>query len=129
MSTPDIILKLSNIESYYGPIMAIRGISLVSELGLAVRADGDKLSGVLGLRTLFANPDDVIAKVLAIPSADIAAGKTDAAKAIAAAAPSSPFAGDIAAGQGGLMVPMAFMGMIAAVAVPAFTSYMQHAAP
>ena len=28
MSTPDIILKLSNIESYYGPIMAIRGISL-----------------------------------------------------------------------------------------------------
>ncbi|MGY4444798.1 ABC-type sugar transport system ATPase subunit [Bradyrhizobium sp. LM2.3] len=26
--TPDIILKLSNIESYYGPIMAIRGISL-----------------------------------------------------------------------------------------------------
>lgn len=110
-------------------IMAIRGISLVSELGLAVRADGDKLSGVLGLRTLFANPDDVIAKVLAIPSADIAAGKTDAAKAIAAAAPSSPFAGDVAAGQGGLMVPMAFMGMIAAVAVPAFTSYMQHAAP
>ncbi len=28
MSSPDIILKLSNIESYYGPIMAIRGISL-----------------------------------------------------------------------------------------------------
>src|ERR1700720_3364119 len=28
MSTPDIILKLSNIESYYGPITAIRGISL-----------------------------------------------------------------------------------------------------
>ncbi len=27
MSTPDIILKLSNVESYYGPIMAIRGIS------------------------------------------------------------------------------------------------------
>jgi len=28
MSSPGIILKLSNIESYYGPIMAIRGISL-----------------------------------------------------------------------------------------------------
>jgi len=26
--TPEIILKLSNIESYYGPIMAIRGITL-----------------------------------------------------------------------------------------------------
>ena len=28
MSAADIILKVSNIESYYGPIMAIRGISL-----------------------------------------------------------------------------------------------------
>src|SRR5213082_2407032 len=28
MSASDIILKLSNIESYYGPIMAIRGISI-----------------------------------------------------------------------------------------------------
>ena len=28
MSASEIILKLSNIESYYGPIMAIRGISL-----------------------------------------------------------------------------------------------------
>src|SRR6476619_6775124 len=28
MSASDIILKLSNIESYYGPIQAIRGISL-----------------------------------------------------------------------------------------------------
>src|SRR5882724_7197101 len=28
MSASDIILKLSNIESYYGPIMAIRGISV-----------------------------------------------------------------------------------------------------
>ena len=28
MSAPEIILKLSNIESYYRRIMAIRGISL-----------------------------------------------------------------------------------------------------
>src|SRR6201988_2802477 len=28
MNAADIILKISNIESYYGPIMAIRGISL-----------------------------------------------------------------------------------------------------
>lgn len=28
MSAPDIVLRLSNIESYYGPIQAIRGISL-----------------------------------------------------------------------------------------------------
>ena len=28
MSAPETILKLSNVESYYGPIMAIRGISL-----------------------------------------------------------------------------------------------------
>ena len=42
MSASDIILKLSNIESYYGPIMAIRGVSLslhegkVVELGRAL---------------------------------------------------------------------------------------------
>jgi ABC-type branched-subunit amino acid transport system ATPase component len=38
MSATDIILKLSNIESYYGPIMAIRGISLEVPRGKIVTA-------------------------------------------------------------------------------------------
>jgi len=45
MSTPDIILKLSNIESYYGPIMAIRGISLEVPRGRIVTLLGANGAG------------------------------------------------------------------------------------
>jgi hypothetical protein len=107
----------------------VRALSLLSEMGLAVRWEGKTASAVFGFRTVYANPDDVVTKLLAIPPADIIAGKADAAKAIAAAHPSSPFAGDFAAGQGGLMVPTAVIGMLAAVAIPAFTNYMQRTSP
>src|SRR5260370_15094516 len=45
MSTPEIILKLSNIESYYGPIMAIRGISLEVPRGRIVTLLGANGAG------------------------------------------------------------------------------------
>jgi branched-chain amino acid transport system ATP-binding protein len=45
MSAPDIILKLSNIESYYGPIMAIRGISLEVARGQIVTLLGANGAG------------------------------------------------------------------------------------
>ena len=45
MSAPDIILKLSNIESYYGPIMAIRGISLEVPRGRIVAVLGANGAG------------------------------------------------------------------------------------
>ena len=45
MSDPDIILKLSNIESYYGPIMAIRGISLEVPRGRIVTLLGANGAG------------------------------------------------------------------------------------
>jgi len=45
MSTPDIILKLSNVESYYGPIMAIRGISLEVPRGRIVTLLGANGAG------------------------------------------------------------------------------------
>src|SRR6204780_4634596 len=41
----DIILKLSNIESYYGPIMAIRGISLEVPRGRIVTLLGANGAG------------------------------------------------------------------------------------
>src|SRR5271154_4664544 len=44
-SAPDIILKLSNIESYYGPIMAIRGISLEVPRGKIVTLLGANGAG------------------------------------------------------------------------------------
>jgi branched-chain amino acid transport system ATP-binding protein len=45
MTTPDIILKLSNVESYYGPIMAIRGISLEVRRGQIVALLGANGAG------------------------------------------------------------------------------------
>ena len=45
MSAPDIILRLSNIESYYGPIMAIRGISLEVPRGQIVTLLGANGAG------------------------------------------------------------------------------------
>src|SRR5205809_7256553 len=45
MSAPDIILKLSNIESYYGPIMAIRGISIEVPRGRIVTLLGANGAG------------------------------------------------------------------------------------
>ncbi len=45
VSKPDIILKLSNIESYYGPIMAIRGISLEVPRGRIVTLLGANGAG------------------------------------------------------------------------------------
>jgi branched-chain amino acid transport system ATP-binding protein len=45
MSAPDIILKLSNIESYYGPFMAIRGISLEVRRGRIVTLLGANGAG------------------------------------------------------------------------------------
>src|SRR6187397_1467793 len=45
MSSSDIILKLSNIESYYGPIMAIRGISIEVARGQIVTLLGANGAG------------------------------------------------------------------------------------
>jgi branched-chain amino acid transport system ATP-binding protein len=45
MTTPEIILKLSNVESYYGPIMAIRSISLEVRQGQIVALLGANGAG------------------------------------------------------------------------------------
>src|SRR6201988_1774848 len=45
MTPPALILKLSNIESYYGPIMAIRGISLEVRRGQIVALLGANGAG------------------------------------------------------------------------------------
>ena len=49
MSASDIILKLSNIESYYGPIQAIRGISLEVPRGRIVTLLGANGAGKTSL--------------------------------------------------------------------------------
>jgi hypothetical protein len=102
---------------------ALHAISLVNELGVGIKVDdqGVRLRGVV--RTVWSNPPDVVAKVVAIPGADILHGKsTEQAKTIAAGASGSPFAADFVAGQGGLMVPAAALGIASAIIVPAIDS-------
>lgn len=107
-------------------LFGIRAMAMLNELGFAVRIDGDTVRFIATLRTGWANPDDVVAKLSAISPQDFLQSKTGpAAKAIADGAPSSPFAADYKAGYGGLMVPAALIGMLSAVAIPAFLDYMK----
>jgi hypothetical protein len=102
--------------------LGVHAMALVNELGLGVRVSKDGLRFRAALRTAWANPPNVIDDVVKIPGNDILTGKaTDAAQKIATSAPSSPFAADFAAGQGGLMVPAAMIGLASAVVVPAIT--------
>lgn len=106
----------------------VRIFSLINELGIGMRMDGDTLRAALVVRTAWANPDDVVAKLRTIPIADVISGKAnEAAKAIADGAPSSPFAEDMKAGYMGLMIPTAALGAMAAVAIPTFMQYMARA--
>jgi hypothetical protein len=102
---------------------ALHAISLVNELGagLVIDDQGIRFRGVL--RTAWANPPELAAKVVAIPGADIVHGvATEPARALAAANPSAPFAGDFAAGQGGLLVPAGAMSIAIAIVLPAIES-------
>ena len=106
--------------------IAVRALTLLEELGFAARRDGERVHVVLALATAFANPDAVVDQLLAIPPADIVAGRAGArAQQIADGAPGSPFATHLRSGQGGLMMPTALIGMISAVAIPAFLDYMK----
>ena len=98
----------------------LRGMLLANELGLAIRRDGDALHLVAGVRTAWNNPADVVAKLLAITPADISSGKAvTAARAIAAAAASSPFADDVRVGEAGLRTMQLPIFALTSIVVPA----------
>jgi len=102
--------------------LSIRALALLDELGAAVRRepDGDGLAFVIALRTAFANPDDVVARLLAISADDIVSGRAAAAaRPIAEAAPGSPFAADFAAGELGLLIPTAMVNAATRYGLPA----------
>lgn len=99
---------------------ALHAIALVNELGLGLKVDakGVRLRGVL--RTAWANPPEVAHQVIAIGGDDIVHGKaTIPGQALALAHADAPFAQDFAAGQGGLMVPAAALGIATAIIIPA----------
>jgi hypothetical protein len=104
--------------------LGIHAMALVNELGAALKVEPDALRFRALIRTVWSNPPDVVTKYVAVSGADIISGKaTEQGKAIAAAAPSSPFASDFSAGQGGLMIPAAAMGLVTAIVIPAIARY------
>jgi type IV pilus assembly protein PilA len=103
---------------------AIRAMTMLNEFGIAARVDGDALRFVVGLRTAWSNPDGVVAKLLAIAPSDVLAGK-GAGLAASIATKGSPLENDLKAGYTGMMVPMSGVGVMAAVAIPAFIQYMK----
>ncbi|MDQ3341776.1 MAG: hypothetical protein M4D80_42050 [Myxococcota bacterium] len=107
-------------------VMGLRAFAMLNELGFGVRVDGDVVR-ILGIaRTAWSNPDDVVAKLVAIDPKDVLNSKAAAqGKAIADASPTSPFAADYKAGVSGLMMPAAMIGVMAAVAIPAYMDYMK----
>src|SRR5262249_39742749 len=102
----------------------VRVASTLNEVAAAARVDGNAVKFVIGVRTMWSNPDDVVKKISAINPDDVLNGKGAAAvKPIADGASGSPFAADVSAGGSGMFVPMAIVGMLAAVAIPAFVDY------
>jgi type II secretory pathway pseudopilin PulG len=117
-------LALAQLQAQPEMLAGLRAFAILDELGMAVRVEGNTVKFVVGARTMWANPDDVVAKLAAITVDDLVAGRAaDAGKAIAAAAPSSPFASDYTAGYSGLTLPSAVVGTLAAVAIPTFLDY------
>ena len=122
--------QLAQLHDDEGDIarVAVRVATFVNEIGAAARIDHDQLRIVLGVRTAWANSDEVVTRLLAIPAKAVLEGKGDELVAqIIAGAPSSPLANDVKAGFGGMLVQTAALGAMAAVAIPAFQDYMSRA--
>lgn len=124
------LLDASHVTPATGPVpveaaRSIHLMSLVDELGAAIAFERDGFRFRLYARTVYANPPDVAAKLAAIDGEDVARGRsTDQARAIAAAAPKAPIAADLEAGQGGLVIPAAVGGTLAAIAVPRIAAWL-----
>lgn len=105
---------------------AARLWSLISEAGLGIRKDGAAVHFVIGARTIWSNPDDVVHHLLAIPSSDLLTGKgVETGASIASAAPGSPFAHDFRAGTAGFTGLALSVGMLAGIAVPGWADHVK----
>jgi len=108
--------------------LALRLLMLVTEFGFGANKDGDAVRFTLGVRTVFANPDAVVAKVLAIGTEDLIRGRAPKlAKPIAERAGDAPFALDFGAGQAGLIVPTAVVGKAMSIIIPALMEFRRSA--
>jgi type II secretory pathway pseudopilin PulG len=105
--------------------LALWAIYHLNEFGVAGRVADDGIHGLLRVRTLWANPDEVVSaveeKIVALAGGDV--GAYAAMAEVAKKHPGSPFARDIQAGGGGIMAPIALVGIVTAVSIPAFVKY------
>jgi hypothetical protein len=100
-------------------------VAYVNELGIGVRVADDGLHVVFDVRTMWSNPDDVLASLEPLV-ADLARGNTTAVAKIRALAehhPDSRLASDLANGEAGMLPASSAIGIIAGIAVPAFQKY------
>ncbi len=125
----------TNIASSLGPLpdpgfanqlrLAVRILAQFTEVGMGVRVATDGVHVRLYGRTIWTNPPDVAEAVAAISADDVMSGKGDqVALDLAKAHPGTPFAADLDSGRG-LMMPVATIGVLSAVAIPAFLDYMK----
>lgn len=99
--------------------LGLRALLMVNELGVGIRADAGVLRFVASLRTAWSNPDDVVAKLVAISPDQVLEGKAGAmSRRIAKASPTSLFATDLRGDLVGLMIPAAAIGLVAGYMMP-----------
>ncbi|HEY1548796.1 MAG TPA: hypothetical protein VGG28_13295 [Kofleriaceae bacterium] len=116
------VLRSADGDSHNFVRDMVRAMLVFNEMGIGVKVDGSTVSFVFGVRTMWSNDDDVVAKLVAMNPDDIVNGKGAAdAKGFA----KGPLAEDIKAGAPGLMAPVAVVGALAAIAIPAFMDYMK----
>jgi hypothetical protein len=100
--------------------LGIHAMALINELGAGVRVAEDGVRFRAFVRTAWTNPPALVPRIVEIKGNDIVTGKaTQPAQALATTSPGTPFAADFDAGQGGLMVPAAMIGLASAVVIPA----------
>lgn len=101
--------------------LTLRIYMMLNEAGVGLRGDGDAVRFVLGGRTAFASPDEVVSKLLAISAVDVIDGSSTARlRQIADATPGSSLAADLDAGPAGLKVIGRLIDAFSIVAIPTF---------
>ena len=97
----------------------------LTELGLGLRSDDAGVHGFLRVATTWANPDPVVNALepllLRMARGDLAAAA--GVRELAGKHPGTPLAEAVGTGAGGTTASAAFVGMVAAVAIPAFVKY------
>lgn len=99
-------------------ILALRAFGVLNESGVGIRADGDEIRFVLGVRTMWSNPDAVVAKWLAIPFEHLLDQRgLETARTIATGTP--VLADDVASGNA-IVFSISALSIVAGFVAPSF---------